>query len=297
MKQIWKSNDVEWIDLVSPTEDELAIYSKKYNLDFFTLADCLEPNHLPKSEITPNYTFLILREFDVDSPKFPASIQQMSNKIAIFYNHNFILTVHRSSEKLLDEIKEKYLDPGFITEPSEIVTRLMRYVIRSFESKSLALSEEIDEIEKRVFFGHQSKRTLEELYYLKNTCRLIKKILYLSRDVIWNHVTTERVESALQDAKDWQQKLIHSFDETHDDAGNLSNIYLSIVSQKTNEVMKLLTIYSVFFMPLTFIVGVYGMNFEYMPELHWKYGYHFCMGLMTLISFVIFIWFKRKKVL
>jgi magnesium transporter len=73
--------------------------------------------------------------------------------------------------------------------------------------------------------------------------------------------------------------------------------YLSISEQRNNEVVRLLTIFSAFFLPLTFIVGVYGMNFDFMPELKWKYGYLFAIGFMSIVSLVIYIWFRRKKIL
>ncbi|NGY38967.1 hypothetical protein FQU23_015820 [Flavobacterium sp. XN-5] len=75
------------------------------------------------------------------------------------------------------------------------------------------------------------------------------------------------------------------------------NTYLSVTAQKSNDVMKLLTIFSAFFLPLTFIVGVYGMNFDFMPELRWKYGYLYVIIFMVILSVLIFIWFKRKKIL
>jgi len=72
--------------------------------------------------------------------------------------------------------------------------------------------------------------------------------------------------------------------------------YLSVTAKKSNDVMKLLTIFSVFFLPLTFLVGVYGMNFDFMPELRWKYGYLFVWIMMVIISLVIYIWFKKRKI-
>jgi magnesium transporter len=75
----------------------------------------------------------------------------------------------------------------------------------------------------------------------------------------------------------------------------LLTVYFSASSQRTNETMRILTIFSVFFMPLTFIVGIYGMNFKYMPELEWKAGYPAVMLLMAFVTLLIFIWFRRKK--
>ena len=80
-----------------------------------------------------------------------------------------------------------------------------------------------------------------------------------------------------------------------EDVNNLLNLSMSFAAQKTNEVMKVLTIFSVFFMPLTFIAGIYGMNFHYMPELSKKWGYPGSLGLMVIVAIVIYQWFKRKK--
>ena len=208
-----------------------------------------------------------------------------------------ILTVHRVQQGILDDIRTKYLDTDMIRKPDEIVTKIMYYAVKSYEDNAIRLSEEVDQMEKLVFVGKQTRVTLEELYYLKSSSRLNRRIIGLTREVILQHVTTDGDASALQDVKDLLQKLSLSFDETHDDSANLSTVYLSIVSLKTNDVMKLLTIFSVFFMPLTFIAGIYGMNFEFMPELHWKIGYPLVLLVMSLIGIVIFIWFKRKNVI
>ena len=99
---------------------------------------------------------------------------------------------------------------------------------------------------------------------------------------------------ALQDVRDLQVKLVTLYEQVHEDTNNLLNIYLSLSARKTNDVMKILTIFSVFFMPLTFIAGIYGMNFKFMPELTMEYGYPVTLLAMGIIVVVIFIWFRRK---
>jgi len=88
-----------------------------------------------------------------------------------------------------------------------------------------------------------------------------------------------------------------NYDEVLEDANTILNTYLSVTAKKSNDVMKLLTIFSAFFLPLTFIVGIYGMNFDNMPELRWEYGYFFTVGILLLISITIYIWFKRKRIM
>lgn len=104
-------------------------------------------------------------------------------------------------------------------------------------------------------------------------------------------------QTQVQDLKETVASLILQFDDFLDEANSILNIHLSTTSQKTNEVMKLLTIFSAFFLPLTFIVGVYGMNFQFIPELTWEFGYFLTWGIMAGISLVIYLWFKRKNIL
>jgi magnesium transporter len=85
------------------------------------------------------------------------------------------------------------------------------------------------------------------------------------------------------------------YEQLTEDALNLVSMYMSISANKSNEVMKVLTIFSAYFLPLTFIVGVYGMNFEFMPELEWTFGYPLVIGLMVLVFILIYSWFRRKK--
>jgi magnesium transporter len=111
-----------------------------------------------------------------------------------------------------------------------------------------------------------------------------------------NHIYIKKgEETALQDVRDQHLKMQTLYNQVPEDVNNLLNLSMSFAAQKTNEVMKVLTIFSVFFMPLTFIAGIYGMNFHYMPELTRKWGYPGSLALMAIIAIVIYLWFKRKK--
>jgi magnesium transporter len=127
--------------------------------------------------------------------------------------------------------------------------------------------------------------------------RITKKLLIIFQNVMDQLEVGRKNKSALQDLKDRLLQLVLKYDEVLENANNLLNSYHSVNSKKTNDTIKLLTVFSAFFLPLTFIVGIYGMNFENMPELAWKYGYFFCLGLMVFISVFIFIWFRRRKII
>jgi magnesium transporter len=127
--------------------------------------------------------------------------------------------------------------------------------------------------------------------------RITKKLLIIFQNVLHQLEVGRKNKSALQDLKDRLLQLILKYDEVLENANNLLNSYHSVNSKKTNDTIKLLTVFSAFFLPLTFIVGIYGMNFENMPELTWKYGYFMALFMMLIISVFIFIWFRKRKII
>lgn len=289
------SSDFHWIDIINPTEDELKEISEKYNLHHYTLKDCLEPDHLPKHEDLGDTHFVITRILNQAPIRKIQTIQEISSKIAVFYNNKFIITIHRLPQVILETIKIKYVESGKSKTTGEIVTKIIWYVLHSYDYPSIQLSNEVDNYETKIFQKLLTPVMMEDLYFIKRKASICNKLLMLTGEVISTVRTSDNDLVALQDAKDLHLKLTTIFDQINDDVSNLLNIYLSLSSQKTNEVMKVLTIFSVFFMPLTFIVGIYGMNFEFMPELRVKWAYPAVLISMVLISCVIYFWFKRKK--
>ena len=289
------TSQITWIDIVSPTEDELKAVSEKYSLHHYTLKDCLEPDHLPKHEELGDTHFLITRILNESQTTKAHTTQEISSKVAVFYNEHFIITVHRLPQSFLENIKTKYSDTGKSKTTSEIVTKIIWYVLHSYDKPAIQLSDEVDVYENKIFLRTLTPEMMEELYFIKRKAAISNKLLMLTGEVINSIRTSNSDLVALQDAKDLHIKLITLYDQIHDDVTNLLNIYLSLSAQKTNEVMKVLTVFSVFFMPLTFIVGIYGMNFDFMPELRLKWAYPTVLLSMAVISLLIFWWFKRKR--
>jgi magnesium transporter len=175
------------------------------------------------------------------------------------------------------------------------LTLIIRQVLLTFEEPALYLSGHVDNYESTVLLKHTKPALLQGLYYLKRKASACKKVLLLTDDLILFLRTTSTQESAVQDVRDLYTKLLMLYDQVLEDVTNLLSTYLSLTAQKTNEVMKVLTIFSVFFMPLTFIVGVYGMNFRLMPELQQDWGYPAVLVLMLVISVSLFFWMRKKK--
>jgi magnesium transporter len=282
----------KWIDITQPDEKELASIAKEYGLDYFLIHDSLERGHLPKIEKHSNYTFLILRAFYTDNKNRITNVNELSNKIAFFINDNQIITIHKVNFDFLREINTEL---NFVNS-EQFLLYVIKKMIETYSESAQDLSDKIDDIEKIIFLKNYKNVSLEQLYFQKSQTRISKKILLLTQHALQELHVFEYNQPAFQDIKDQLVSLILIFDEVMDDSNNLMNMYLSMNAQKTNDVMKLLTIFSAFFLPLTFIAGIYGMNFKFMPELEGKYSYFIVLFLMIILSIFIFYWFRRKKI-
>jgi len=146
-----------------------------------------------------------------------------------------------------------------------------------------------------------SRSTLNEIYSTKRELAVLRKSIWPSRDVINNllrekyRLITPAVEMYFKDVYDHIVQILETVDAMRDISTGMLDLYLSSSSNKMNEIMKVLTMFSSIFIPLTFIVGVYGMNFRHMPELEARWGYFFIWGVIMIVTLTIFAFFKKKK--
>jgi len=289
-----KENGFEWIDLVNPDADELLKLADKYKLHPALVNDCMQPDHLPKYERMQDYAFIIFRiHIDNDLPEAD-SIQELTNKIAVFVSDKFIITIHRRKQVLFDGLLDQMRAKG-CKNSRELLNLLILACLNTYEKPLNKISKSVDYFEEIVFLRPKKVPLLKGLYYIKRKIDLMRSMLILSFEIIDSIDSAAEGNVNTRDTRDQYVKLQNMFDALSENIHQLLNIYFSASSQRTNDTMRVLTIFSVFFMPLTFIVGIYGMNFNYMPELGWKLGYPGVMGLMAIVTFLIFIWFKRKR--
>jgi magnesium transporter len=284
----------KWIDIENPNQNDLAEFCKTHELSQASIQDCLEPDHLPKYEELSPLNFIITRALHIENEN-SHTIQEMSTKVAIFINGELIITIHRLPHTFLEDIIHKYVNTQKISSTHELATKIIKGVLRTYEKYQNKLAAEIDAIEDLIFLKNTKQSFTEALYFLKRQSTIGKKQLLLTREVLNSMQSHHKLSPDLRDVIDLHGKLEMFYDQLIDDVSNLLTIYLSVASQKTNDVMKVLTVFSVFFMPLTFIVGVYGMNFQFMPELSQKYGYLGVWIAMIIVSLVVGTWFKRKN--
>ena len=286
-----------WLAYTAPQKEDLEALSKQYNLDHFTVMTCLESDHLPKMEQHGDYNFMILRVYSAKQHQNVTTVQALSDKIAFFYNDNLLVTIHRVDFPFINEVRNKCTLNSSDLKVEELMTSLFLQIFKTYKAPAEWQSQQMNKIEDIIFLEDLHKISLENLYYQKTETRISKKLLILSQDVIHQFHTTKRGKPELRYVHDLLSKLILEYDEALEDAHNLMHTYMSVSAQKNNDTMKLLTIVSMFFLPLTFIVGLYGMNFEFMPELHWEYGYPLSLLFMVALCGFIYYIFKRRKVI
>lgn len=284
----------DWVDLSAPTNEEIRQVAEQYALHEASIKDCMQPDHLPKYELFENYTFVIFRVLAANHPQEADTIQELTNKISIFFTSDYLITVHRAENDLIDLVKGKRIDSGKCDSTLHLLNSLIRESILTFEQPGIKLSESLDYYEERVFLRQRKSPILRGLYFVKRKIDVIRKLMLLSYEIIDNIDLTGHSDVYTRDLRDLYIRTQTLFDNLSENTAQLLSIYFSIASQRTNEIMRVLTIFSVFFMPLTFIAGIYGMNFKFMPELDWHYGYPAVMIIMGGIATGIYFWFKRK---
>jgi magnesium transporter len=281
----------KWIDIENPIMEDLEKISKTHGLNYYLIKDSLEKGHLPKYEKTYKVDFYIFRAYTSDIKLHIDEVGEMSNKIAFFLFENKLITIHRAHFNFLRIHEEKHI------KINELFLRIVKLMLDTFQKPTIELSKQISDIEKTIFLKDHRKILLEELYFIKSQSRILKKVLHITQSVIDQASPSLSSSSQYQDIKDELLSLITYNDESVENSTQLMSTYLSISDQKNNEVVRLLTIFSAFFLPLTFIVGLYGMNFQFMPEIKWRLGYYYSIILMVIVVIVIYFWFRRKRII
>ncbi len=296
-----------WLDAVDPTAEELAELGADYGLHPLAVNDCLDPEHLPKYEAFENHAFVILRAIDETADRTADSVQALTRKIAVFYGSGFLITIHRKDQAWLTALQQRCLVglPNKQAMRSEgvqahLLTQLFNAALDTYLRPLEAVEGRLDLFDAKVFEGQNDpgptfRSDLREIHLAKRQVTLCKRLLWRTVDVTQRMVPAAgRAATLFRDVQENAESYHFYADELLDDANTLLNVQLALASHRTSEVMRVLTVFSVFFLPLTFIVGVYGMNFDYMPELRHHFGYPGVLGFMLVVTAVIYRWFHRR---
>ncbi|MBX2988417.1 MAG: magnesium and cobalt transport protein [Bdellovibrionaceae bacterium] len=296
--------DQRWTDILAPKKEDLTALSAETGIPLRPLLSCLDPEHLPKYEVldTESIIFVILRVVDTAYKSNADSIEKLTTKIALFLTPRGLFTIHRLDPDFLKELRERVVASPGKTDIREFMRQLIMGSLMSYDAPLTLIEKKIDTFEDNLIKGHRTGRLLKDGFLLKRRLSAYRKILKFTIDV-FTRVAAHPVFAwkDMQDSKERADRLLFYADDDLENVTTLLNLHIALASQKTNEasfrtneIMRVLTVVSILFLPLNFIAGIYGMNFETMPELHWEHGYQITIGVMALVALSIFLWMRHR---
>lgn len=291
-----RSDDCQWVDVAGPSRKELQTIAVEFGLPTTVVEDCLDPEHLPKFERFDDAVFLILRARDHSAPDDASTIQQLTRKVAVFHREGLILTVHRIELAEITALRERVVAGGNgLRSAPAILTHLVLATFESYDKPLDHTQSTLDTFEEEVFTEQGTAPSTRDAFNIKRRLTLTRRILWQTSLALQKLTPpADRSDPLKQEMRDSADAYLFWVDQLLDEVNQLLQVQLSMSTKRTNEVMRILTVFSAFFLPLTFIVGVYGMNFRRMPELDARYGYPVVLLAMAGVSLSIYLWFRRK---
>lgn len=285
-----------WIDIQMPTADELSGIASAYSLHENLVRDCLEPDHLPKYEKIGDSHFIIVRHFDREAHSGADSVQAMTRKIAVFYSHDYVIMIHRAEHAFLTCLEDSIsFKQGNEISPFRVLCSIIGAALETYGEPLDRAAEEIERFEEAIFSGKAAHSIMQEIFVAKRRASVMGRMIHMTLETLYDIEAADSDMPALREVRDTADRQYFYASQLQENITNVLSLQLSLASFRTNEVMRVLTLFSVFFMPLTFIAGVYGMNFMFMPELRHPFGYPLVLGIMIAVSLTIFIWFRKKR--
>jgi magnesium transporter len=307
---------VSWIEM-SGLHDASAIekIGQQFSIHPLVLEDILNTTQRPKFEDFDNYIFLVMRvpfslnnsEGESSQHKSPGkrrhSMELSFEQVSLLFGENWVLSFTESDRSLFAPVRERILNSkGRLRDQGAdyLAYALLDVIVDQFFVVLEDLGDAIEFLDEELV-QQPDPALLRQIHDFKRQMLYLHKSVWPVREVIGafercgSNFCSPGTRPYLRDAYDHIIQVIDTVETYRDLISGMLDIYLSSISYRLNEVMKVLTIISTLFIPLTFLVGVYGMNFENMPELHWQYGYFALWGVMVVVTLVMLRYFRARK--
>lgn len=291
---------VSWINLDGVHDiSQVDALGRTFDLHVLALEDILNTNHPPKFEEFENAALIIMKMFYYEEKTYRIQAEQIS----IVVTTENVLTFQEQSGDVFDAVRERLQrKSGRIRQrgPDYLAYALLDSVVDSYFHVLEKIGDRLDYLETELI-NRPTHDLLQQVHQLKGQLVFLRKSVWPVRELIGGLVHSESslfdetTNIYLRDLYDHGKQVMETVENFRDSASGLVDLYMSSVSQRMNEVMQVLTITASIFIPLTFIAGIYGMNFELMPELKWRYGYPMIWGVMIACALGMLWYFKRKK--
>lgn len=288
-----------WMDLES--EDaaaERALLKKSFGISGLAIDDAQRKRHPPKLEWFDDYLFLLLKGFTAETDSIDFEVIHIS----FFCGRNFLVTRHDGVSPSINTVWAALddLKPARRVNAGHLLYRVVRTIINRYSPIILNLETRLDHLEEEML-ERASDDLLEELITYNSRLRKLRRIFGYQQNLMAQlkqpdlKLLHKESRHEFQDAFEQMERLESLSGLLQSLVGDLINGYISVASHRLNKIMKTLTIATVMFLPLTFLAGIYGMNFENMPELKFEYGYYAAISTMLIVAFGLLLVFWRKR--
>lgn len=289
---------VLWVDMIEPSDEESYVLTSEFGFHPLAIEDVLSEMSRPKVDDYNEFLFTVVQV--LGKPMQEEDIEVWP--IGIFLTENTVVTVHFRKMQPLAAVANR------LERNSRIMSRgadflfhsLLDQVVDTYFSALNRLEKEVDQVEEEVF-DDPDKGTLRRMFHIRRDLSLINRVVWPQSEVVARitrgifPLISERCAVYFNDIHDHLQVMQATVGVQRESVNSAVDLYFSLFSTKTNEIMKFLTILSALFLPATFIVGLYGMNFAHMPELRWELGYPFSIALILAVVVGLLIFFKKKR--
>ena len=287
-----------WVDLTDPYgEVELSIVRDIFKFHQLAIEDCFESRVQPKVDEYEGYIYLITHGLHSSSTAESAEIVELD----VFVGPKYIVTHHGRSSRSVAAVTEMVLKSGLPLRrgPMVVLHALLDRQVDGFEAQLDGMEERISQLEDAVF-ARPSTSHVASLLAVKRSILQLRRWMSKQREVVLRLGRQElklvKPQEAMlfRDVHDHLVRINDLLENFREMLTSIQEAYLSVTSNRLNEIMKFLTLFTAVLMPLTVIAGIYGMNFEHMPELHERLGYPTVLGAMALVSGGVLLYFRRR---
>jgi magnesium transporter len=270
-----------------------------YGLHPLVLEDILNTDQRPKTEDYGEYLYVVLKALELSNKSNEIETEQIS----LILGPNFVFSFQEREGDTFDPVRDRIRNnKGRIRKMGAdyLAYALLDSIVDNYFIILEKLGEKIELVEEKLV-THPTHETLQTIHHLKREMLFLRKGVWPLREVInglgrgESSLVKEPTRVYLRDVYDHTIQTIDTIETYRDMVSGMLDIYLSSVSNRLNSVMKVLTIIATIFMPLTFLAGIYGMNFKFMPELEWRWGYPLVWLIMAGIGISMLIYFKKRK--
>ena len=291
---------IKWIQITGVHNPEILNETGKlFDIIPLDLEDIANTTQRPRIEERENYIFLVFKVLQLDPETREVNIEQVS----LILGSDYVISFHETTPKIFETLRSRILtSKGRVRKMKSdyLIFAITDIIIDQYFTLLEDIGETIEETEEGLIIA-PGQASQEAIYKLKRRLGYVKKTIWPARDVLSqlqrsDHVLiNDETRIYFRNNYDHTIQIIETLESLHDLTSGMMDLYLSTVSYKMNEIMKVLTIFSTIFIPLTFFAGVYGMNFKYLPELEWRYGYYLFWGIMICITIIMLLFFRRRK--